>query len=158
MKHGSSRRQRNRGGSGRRGQPNKAQVYDSNGPDVRIRGTAYQVHEKYVSLAKDSASAGDEILAESYLQHAEHYQRIINEIEADRAEREDRNSNSNKVERSDQKKGEKQTKSSSSQKDKQEELALPGSILGEDDADKKISAKKAVSKAKSKGKELEASD
>ena len=50
----------------------------SNGPEVRIRGTAHQVVEKYLALAKDSASMGDRILSESYLQHAEHYQRIIN--------------------------------------------------------------------------------
>jgi hypothetical protein len=57
------------------------QVYDSNGPDVRIRGTAHQVAEKYMTLAKDAASAGDTNLAENYLQHAEHYQRIINSWE-----------------------------------------------------------------------------
>lgn len=96
MRHGAAnRRSRNRnngsggngGGNGgggnhnaRRGGPqqNRMQVYDSNGPDVRIRGTAYQIQEKYVTLAKDASSAGDRILAESYLQHAEHYQRIIN--------------------------------------------------------------------------------
>lgn len=54
------------------------QVFDSNGPDVRIRGTAHQVCEKYMALAKDAHGAGDLILAESYLQHAEHYQRVIN--------------------------------------------------------------------------------
>lgn len=54
------------------------QVFDSNGPEVRIRGTAYQICEKYQALAKDAASMGDRILAESYLQHAEHYQRLIN--------------------------------------------------------------------------------
>ncbi len=54
------------------------QVFDSNGPDVRIRGTAYQILEKYTALAKDAAAAGDRILSESYLQHAEHYQRVIN--------------------------------------------------------------------------------
>lgn len=56
------------------------QTFDSNGPEVRIRGNAYQINEKYLALAKDAASAGDRILAESYLQHAEHYQRLINEI------------------------------------------------------------------------------
>lgn len=65
---------RNNGG----GSYNRNQIFDSNGPDVRIRGTAHQVCEKYLTLAKDAASAGDNILAESYLQHAEHYQRIIN--------------------------------------------------------------------------------
>lgn len=90
MRHGSpSRRSRNNkghhGGQGgghnngqRRGAYNRNQIFDSNGPDVRIRGTAHQVCEKYLALAKDAASIGDSILAESYLQHAEHYQRIIN--------------------------------------------------------------------------------
>lgn len=58
--------------------PPRMQTFDSNGPDVRIRGTAWQVHEKYLALAKDAASSGDSIMAENYLQHAEHYQRIIN--------------------------------------------------------------------------------
>lgn len=58
----------------------RVQTFDSNGPDVRIRGTAYQINEKYVTLARDATSAGDRVLAESYLQHAEHYQRFINEM------------------------------------------------------------------------------
>lgn len=57
----------------------RVHTFDSNGPDVRIRGNAYQITEKYQGLAKDAASAGDRVLAESYLQHAEHYQRLINE-------------------------------------------------------------------------------
>ena len=65
-----------RGGGG--GGGNRMQVFDSNGPEVRIRGTAYQICEKYQALAKDAASMGDRVLAESYLQHAEHYQRVIN--------------------------------------------------------------------------------
>lgn len=80
MRHGAaSRRSRGRGSGGnKRGTNQRAQVFDSNGPDVRIRGTAYQVCEKYAVLAKDAASSGDLILSESYLQHAEHYQRMIN--------------------------------------------------------------------------------
>lgn len=82
MRHAtSSRRSRNRHNNGngqRRGNQNRMQVFDSNGPEVRIRGTAFQICEKYMALAKDAASVGDAILAESYLQHAEHYQRIIN--------------------------------------------------------------------------------
>lgn len=83
MRHGTSNRRprNNRGGGGghRQGTPNRAQVFDSNGPDVRIRGTAYQIVEKYMALAKDASSSGDLVMAESYLQHAEHYQRVINE-------------------------------------------------------------------------------
>lgn len=55
------------------------QVFDSNGPDVRIRGTAHQICEKYLTLAKDASAMGERVLYESYMQHAEHYQRIINE-------------------------------------------------------------------------------
>lgn len=58
----------------------RVHTFDSNGPDVRIRGNAYQITEKYQALAKDAAAAGDRVLAESYLQHAEHYQRLINEM------------------------------------------------------------------------------
>ncbi|MCK6418190.1 MAG: DUF4167 domain-containing protein [Alphaproteobacteria bacterium] len=86
MRHAAGRRHRNRGGQRPRsgnGGNNRNQVYDSNGPDVRIRGTAYQIVEKYAALAKDAASAGDRVLAESYLQHAEHYQRIIGAFQAE---------------------------------------------------------------------------
>jgi hypothetical protein len=67
------------GGGGRRPSnvPLRHQTFDSNGPDVRIRGNAFQVYEKYLALARDAQSAGDRIAAENYLQHAEHYYRII---------------------------------------------------------------------------------
>lgn len=88
MRHGASnRRHRNRGNGQRRTNQQRTQVFDSNGPDVRIRGTAYQVAEKYQTLAKDAAASGDIILAESYLQHSEHYQRIINSFESEAQER-----------------------------------------------------------------------
>ncbi len=57
----------------------KVQTFDSNGPSVRVRGNAFQISDKYTSLARDASSSGDHVLAESYLQHAEHYQRFINE-------------------------------------------------------------------------------
>ena len=60
--------------------PNRA--LDSNGPDVRIRGTANQIYDKYQALARDASSAGDRIKAESYLQHAEHYFRLIRSMQA----------------------------------------------------------------------------
>src|SRR3546814_3862717 len=65
-------RGRNSGGGGRRNVPPRHQTFDSNGPNVRIRGNAHQVHEKYLALARDAASAGDRIAAENYYQHAEH--------------------------------------------------------------------------------------
>ncbi|PTM96613.1 DUF4167 domain-containing protein [Mycoplana dimorpha] len=52
-------------------------TYDSSGPDVKIRGTAQTIAEKYAALARDAQSSGDRVMAENYLQHAEHYNRII---------------------------------------------------------------------------------
>ncbi len=53
-------------------------VFDSNGPDVRLRGTAQQLFEKYLQLGRDATGSGDRVMAESYFQHAEHYFRILN--------------------------------------------------------------------------------
>lgn len=61
--------------------PLRHQTFDSNGPDVRIRGNAWQVHEKYLALARDAAASGDRVMSESYNQHAEHYFRIITQIQ-----------------------------------------------------------------------------
>ena len=73
--HGSKRsRGRN---SNRRNGPSRNQTFDSNGPSVRIRGNASQVHEKYLAMARDASSSGDRVSAENYLQHAEHYHRIL---------------------------------------------------------------------------------
>lgn len=58
--------------------PMKQQTFDSAGPDIRVRGNAYQVWEKYLGLARDAQSAGDRIAAENFFQHAEHYYRIMN--------------------------------------------------------------------------------
>ncbi len=63
--------------------PNRA--YDSNGPEVRIRGTANQIFDKYQALARDAASAGDRVKAENYLQHAEHYFRLIRSMQPNAA-------------------------------------------------------------------------
>jgi hypothetical protein len=78
-----NRRMRGRGGGGgnnnnnRKGPNPLTRSYESNGPDVKIRGTAQQVAEKYAALARDAHSSGDRVMAENYLQHAEHYNRII---------------------------------------------------------------------------------
>ncbi|MFY9287049.1 MAG: DUF4167 domain-containing protein [Alphaproteobacteria bacterium] len=84
----------NRGGGDNR--PRSAaslrhQTFDSNCIDVRVRGNAWQVHEKYQALARDAQSGGDRVAAEHYLQHAEHYYRIIEAInEATAAEQQAR--------------------------------------------------------------------
>ena len=76
MRQGQQNR-RGRGRGGRKPQNPLARNYESNGPDVKIRGTAAHIAEKYMSLARDALSSGDIVAAESYLQHAEHYNRII---------------------------------------------------------------------------------
>ena len=68
---------RNNRGHVRRGGGNRNQTLESTGPDIKVRGTAQQIAEKYMALARDASSWGDLIVAENYLQHAEHYQRIV---------------------------------------------------------------------------------
>ena len=67
----------NNNNNNRRGQNPMTRVYESNGPDIKIRGTASHVAEKYVQLARDARSSGDPVAAENYYQHAEHYFRLI---------------------------------------------------------------------------------
>ncbi len=59
---------------------NRNHVFDSNGPDLRIRGTAQQLFEKYLQLGRDATSSGDRVMGEGYFQHAEHYFRIVSAI------------------------------------------------------------------------------
>ncbi len=83
-------RSRNRGGGGGNsggGKPqhNVNRAFDSNGPDsVKIRGHAQHVFEKYQQLARDASSSGDRVLAENYLQHAEHYFRVLRAVQPHR--------------------------------------------------------------------------
>ena len=65
----------NNGGGGGGFNPNR--TFDSSGPEVKIRGSAAHVYEKYLQLARDANSSGDRVTAENYLQHAEHYFRIM---------------------------------------------------------------------------------
>jgi hypothetical protein len=64
-------------GRSRKGPNPLARTYESNGPDVKIRGTALHIAEKYLQLARDAQSSGDRVAGENYLQHAEHYFRIV---------------------------------------------------------------------------------
>jgi hypothetical protein len=73
-----NRNNQNRNDGNRRGGQNPmTRVFESNGPDIKIRGTASHVAEKYVQLARDARSSGDPVAAENYYQHAEHYFRLI---------------------------------------------------------------------------------
>ena len=154
MRYGSAARRmrnnNNRGGNAggqgqgqqRRAFTNKNKVFDSNGPDVRIRGTAYQIIEKYQTLAKDSASAGDRVLAESYLQYVEHYQRIINSWEDEFApdpfdpnyEQAYALYNQRAAERAAQRAMEAEAAEDEAQMAEEDDLGLPGSIIGSNPA------------------------
>jgi hypothetical protein len=75
-RRGRGRNNNNRKGGGHHHNP-LSRSFESNGPDVKIRGTPAHIAEKYIALARDAQSSGDPVLAENYLQHAEHYSRII---------------------------------------------------------------------------------
>ncbi len=73
-----NRRGRGRNNNRKGGHHNPlSRSFESNGPEQKIRGTPASIAEKYISLARDAQAAGDPVLAENYLQHAEHYNRII---------------------------------------------------------------------------------
>jgi Domain of unknown function (DUF4167) len=81
MRPGQNKRMRGRNNN-RRGPNPLTRSYESNGPDVKIRGNAQHVAEKYLQLARDAHTSGDPVGAENYLQHAEHYFRIIASAQA----------------------------------------------------------------------------
>jgi Domain of unknown function (DUF4167) len=73
------------GGGGGKPQHNTNRAFDSNGPEgVKVRGAAQHVYEKYQQLARDAHTAGDRVLAENYLQHAEHYFRTMRAMQPQR--------------------------------------------------------------------------
>jgi hypothetical protein len=75
-KRGRGRGRRGNGNGNYNQVPNRNTSYESNGPDVKLRGNAQQLHEKYMVLAHDAATAGERITAEAYTQFADHYFRI----------------------------------------------------------------------------------
>ena len=80
MRNGQNKRMRGRNNNQhhhRKNQNPMARVFESNGPDVKIRGNPSHIAEKYIQLARDAQSSGDPIAAENYYQHAEHYNRLI---------------------------------------------------------------------------------
>jgi hypothetical protein len=76
MRNGQNKRMRGRNNHRKSHNP-MVRVYESNGPDVKIRGNPSHIAEKYVQLARDALTSGDPISAENYYQHAEHYYRVI---------------------------------------------------------------------------------
>jgi len=75
-KRGRGRGRRGNGNNHHNHVPNRNTSYESNGPDVKLRGNAQQLHEKYMALAHDAASSGERISAEAYTQFADHYFRL----------------------------------------------------------------------------------
>ncbi|UXM95364.1 DUF4167 domain-containing protein [Bartonella sp. HY329] len=74
---GRSNNNNNNNNNNRRGPNPLTRNYESSGPDVKIRGNAQHIADKYLTLSRDAQSSGDRVMAENYLQHAEHYMRII---------------------------------------------------------------------------------
>jgi len=77
MRQGQQQQNRRNRGRTRKPQNPLTRTYESNGPDVKIRGTASHIAERYITLARDAASSGDTVTSENFYQHAEHYNRII---------------------------------------------------------------------------------
>ena len=91
MKHiGNGKRGRGGRSGGRRHNHNANRSYDSNGPDVKVRGTASQVCDKYLALAREASTSGDRVKAEGYFQHAEHYLRLQSGEQQQRQEAQNR--------------------------------------------------------------------
>jgi len=77
MRNGQNKRMRGRNNHRKSHHNPMARVYESNGPDVKIRGNPSHIAEKYIQLARDAQASGDPVAAENYYQHAEHYYRVI---------------------------------------------------------------------------------
>lgn len=83
MRSNQQNKNRSRGRNGGRKNVNPlSRNFESNGPDVKIRGNAAHIAERYVQLARDATATGDSVTAENYLQHAEHYFRILSAAQA----------------------------------------------------------------------------
>lgn len=75
------KRQRSRGRNNKPGNQNPNRAYESTGPDIKVRGSAQTIFERYQQVGRDAMAAGDRVLAENYLQHAEHYLRLVKAIQ-----------------------------------------------------------------------------
>ena len=83
MRPNQQNKNRSRGRNGGRKNVNPlSRNFESNGPDVKIRGNAAHIAERYVQLARDATATGDSVMAENYFQHAEHYFRILSAAQA----------------------------------------------------------------------------
>ncbi|MBU1174232.1 MAG: DUF4167 domain-containing protein [Alphaproteobacteria bacterium] len=92
MRPNQQNKNRSRGRNGGRKNVNPlSRNFESNGPDVKIRGNAAHIAERYVQLARDATASGDSVTAENYFQHAEHYFRILSAAQSQMPPRKDLN-------------------------------------------------------------------
>ena len=85
MKRQRGRNRKPGGGGGNANAANPNRSWDSQGPEnIKVRGNAQTVYERYQQLARDAGSSGDRVLAENYLQHAEHYFRVLRALQPQR--------------------------------------------------------------------------
>ncbi|MDA4845854.1 DUF4167 domain-containing protein [Hoeflea poritis] len=117
-------RGRNNNNGRKNGNP-LSRTYDSTGPDVKIRGTAQHIADKYAAMARDALGAGDTVMAENYLQHAEHYSRIIAAAQAQMQERYQRDERDSGAER-EQPQGESPEATSDTAEKETVEVAIDG--------------------------------
>ena len=103
MRQQNKSRSRNKNNGNRRSMGNAVnRVFDSSGPEGKVRGTPQQIIEKYMSLFRDSQLSGDRVAAENFQQHAEHYIRILSEAlneQNDRKEQQEAQAASRRIER-----------------------------------------------------------
>jgi len=93
-RRGGRRPQNGSGGGGGQHNYNPNRTFDSSGPEIKIRGSAANVYEKYLQLARDANTSGDRVMAENYLQHAEHYFRILAAAQVQQQQYQQQNPNS----------------------------------------------------------------
>lgn len=93
MKRSRGRGRRPQNGNGNVNNLNR--TFDSNGPEIKIRGSAAHVYDKYLQMARDANTAGDRVMAENYLQHAEHYFRILRDAQIQQQQYQQQNQHQN---------------------------------------------------------------
>src|SRR5262245_54931349 len=81
MKRQRGRGRKPGGGGHHHNQQHPNRQMESNGPETKVRGPVSHIHERYLQLARDAASSGDRVLSENYLQHADHYFRLVRSMQ-----------------------------------------------------------------------------
>ncbi len=127
MRSSNKSRSRNKNNNNnRRGNPSNVlnRVFDSSGPEGKVRGTPQQIIDKYQSLASDAMLSGDRVNAENFLQHSEHYSRLLTEAQREiNARREAQEAQRSQHNQANQQNQAKQQKSPADNEDQQPDVA-----------------------------------